>query len=467
LRTGILQFQTLTLCALDFMSRGGIYDHLGGGYARYATDEQWLVPHFEKMLYDNASLIDIMTLVWQHDRQPVLQTRIEETIGWVLREMRVEDAGFAASLDADSEGEEGRFYLWSEAEIEAILAGTDVARFKEAFGVTSEGNFLRDGRPSGLNVLHRVPNLRNWTQAEVPNLAVQRRLMFEAREKRVRPGRDDKVLVDWNGLMIAALANAGAAFNRSEWLHAARRAFRFVCEKLGDGGRLYHSYRAGRRQHPAFAEGYANMARAALKLWEATGECDCLEQAMAWAKTLDSQFYDAALGGYVFSKNPDLPQQARTRNAFDSQTPSANGLMIWVQGALFYATLEQHYGERANTLIQAFAGDVAGSYMQMATYLNAFEFCSSCLEIIVLGPPGEPRTQELIRAVLGCSLPNRLLITLAPGESLPPGHPAEQKVMQQERPTVYICGGGMCSPPVTDAAVLSQILRLPENRAPR
>jgi len=153
----------------------------------------------------------------------------------------------------------------------------------------------------------------------------------------------------------------------------------------------------------------------------------------------------------------------RTRNAFDTQTPSANSVMIGVHGRLFFATLDQHNGERANALIQAFAGDVGRSYLQMATYLNNYEFCTSCFEIVVLGPPSDPATQDLIRAVLGRSLPNRLLITVAPGETLPPNHPAEGKTMIDGRPTVYICGGGVCSAPVADANTLSQVLRLPEN----
>jgi uncharacterized protein YyaL (SSP411 family) len=463
LRTGLPQFQALTLCALDFMGRGGIFDQIGGGYARYAVDEQWLVPHFEKMLYDNAAMIDIMTLVWQHGRQPVMQTRVEDTIGWVLREMRIEGAGFASSLDADTEGEEGKFYLWTEAEIDAVLAGTDNVRFKLAYGVTREGNFLHEGKPTGKNILHRVANLPGWTESEEPNFAYQRRLLFEAREARPHPNRDDKMLLDWNGMMIASLANAGMVFSRYEWVDAARRAFKFVCEKLGDGDRFYHSYRAGRRQHPAFADGYANMARAALKLWEATGDRDYLDRARAFTRTLDDEFWDIVQGGYVFSKTQDVPEQVRVRNALDSQTPPANGIMIGVHGTLFYATLDQHHGERANTLIQAFAGDVGTSYMQMGTYLNAFEFCSSCVETVVMGPPSDPRTQDLIKAILGRCVPNRLLISVAPGDTLPPGHPAEGKIMQEGQPTAYICGAGMCTPPVTDPAVLSQILKLPDN----
>jgi uncharacterized protein YyaL (SSP411 family) len=415
------------------------------------------------MLYDNAQLIDFMTLVWQHGRQLVLRTKIEETIEWALREMLVEGAAFASSLDADSEGQEGRFYVWTDPEIDAALVGTTVERFKQAYDVTRDGNFPHEGRPSGLNILHRIANLPGWTEAEETTLAAQRKLLFEMREKRARPARDDKVLVDWNGLMIAAIANAGAALGRPEWVKAAQEAFQFICDRLGDGDRLFHSYRAGKTQHPAFADGYAAMSRAALALWEATTERQYLYRAMAWTRTMDQDFWDVVQGGYVYSRNPDVPEQVRTRTAFDTQVPAANGMMIGVHGRLFYATVDQAHAERANTLIQAFAGDVGSHYMQMATYLNNFEYCTSCLEIIIFGPPNDPRTQDLVKAVNGRSLPNRLLMIVAPGEDLPPGHPAAGKIMQEGQPTAYICGGMVCSPPVTSAAILSHVLQLPEN----
>ncbi|HEX3487396.1 MAG TPA: thioredoxin domain-containing protein [Micropepsaceae bacterium] len=463
LRTGMQQFLSLSLVWLDNMGRGGIYDHLGGGFSRYSVDDQWQIPHFEKMLYDNAQLIDVMTLVWQQGRQPVLRSKIEETIAWAMREMRVEGSAFASSLDADSEGEEGKFYIWTEAEIDTVLAGTNVDRFKQAYGVTRDGNLMHEGKPTGRNILHRIANLPGWTEAEEPNFAAQKKLLLESREKRVRPGRDDKVLVDWNGLMIAGLARAGSALDRNDWIDAARDAFQFICDKLGEGDKLFHSYRAGKKQHPAFADGYANMANAALALWEATQERRYLERAIAWTRTMDQEFWDVVQGGYVYSRNPDVPEQVRTRTAFDAQTPAANGTMIGVHGRLFYATVDQFHAERANTLIQAFAGDVATSYTQMATYLNNFEFCTSCLEIVVYGPPSDFRTQDLVKAVLGRSLPNRLLMIVAPGETLPAGHPAEGKTMQEGLPTVYVCGGMVCSPPITSPSVLSHALQLPEN----
>ncbi|HEX6101458.1 MAG TPA: thioredoxin domain-containing protein, partial [Alphaproteobacteria bacterium] len=222
---------------LQRMAQGGIYDHLGGGFARYSVDAEWLVPHFEKMLYDNAALLELMVTVWQDTRDPLLEARIRETVGWVLREMVADGGGFAASLDADSEGEEGKFYVWTEAEIDAALPTELAEPFKRAYDVSAEGNW------EGKTILHRnrAPELGD-VESEA-KLAEARRILFEIRAKRVRPGWDDKVLADWNGLMIAALADAGAVFDEPDWIAAARRAFDFVRGKMSEGGRLRHSWR--------------------------------------------------------------------------------------------------------------------------------------------------------------------------------------------------------------------------------
>ncbi|MCH8858589.1 MAG: thioredoxin domain-containing protein, partial [Proteobacteria bacterium] len=266
LRSGLSQYLQIVSTSLNAMCRGGFYDHVGGGFARYATDERWLFPHFEKMLYDNAELVGLLTLVWQNNRNPLYQTCVEDTIGWLLREMRVEGGGFASSLDADSEGEEGKYYTWTAAELDAALVGTMIPRFKQVYSVTSEGNF------NGRNILHRFVSIPGLTAADEMLFTKQRSLLLEVRAKRMPPGRDDKVLADWNGMMIASLAKAGSAMNRSDWLAAAEKAFTFVCDRLGEGDKLFHTYRAGKRQHAGFSDDYANMARAALCLWEATGD---------------------------------------------------------------------------------------------------------------------------------------------------------------------------------------------------
>src|SRR5882724_1397583 len=238
--------------ALDAMCQGGIYDHLGGGFSRYSTDARWLVPHFEKMLYDNAELVDLMTLVWQETKNPLYLQRVEETLDWVSREMVTTEAGFASSLDADSEHEEGKFYVWSEQEIDRVL-GDRAALFKLHYDVSPEGNW------EGKTILNRSNTPEFADEETERELAACRALLLQARDNRIRPGWDDKVLADWNGLMIAAMANAGFVFERPAWINIARDAFGFVHSKMtAADGRLLHSWRAGRARHPANVDDYAN-----------------------------------------------------------------------------------------------------------------------------------------------------------------------------------------------------------------
>jgi uncharacterized protein YyaL (SSP411 family) len=344
LRTGLPQYSQLVYTTLDHILFGGVYDHVGGGFFRYATDERWLVPHFEKMLYDNALLIDVLTQVWQFNRNALSRQRVVETAGWMLREMRVGGA-FAAGLDADSEGEEGKYYLWTEAEIDAALVGTFSARFKQVYGVTRDGNYM------GRSVLRRLGNPAPAGEADEALIARQLSMLLTARDKRVRPQRDDKVLADWNGLAIAALANAGMVFERADWIDAAISAFDYVVDNLGEGERLSHSFAGGVRGVSGFSDDYANMARAALQLLETTGDRRFLEPAIQWVRTLNDYFWDEARGGYAFTAGDAQKLIARPRTLNDTPAPSANGVMLTVLTRLAILTGDAAYGTRANALV--------------------------------------------------------------------------------------------------------------------
>ena len=453
-RTSVPQFLQVALVTLEHMALGGIYDHIGGGFARYATDERWMVPHFEKMLYDNAQLIDLYTLVWQHNRSALYRDRVEDTVGWILREMMVEQ-GFAASLDADQDGEEGKYYLWSEAEIDAALMGTFVQRFKEAYGVRREGNF------QGRNILQRLGNPYPLPEADEAMLKKQRQLLLAARLKRTPPVRDDKVLADWNGMAIAALANAGMVFRQASWTAAAIQAFAFVEKTLCDGDRIHHSWRNGTRQHPGFADDYAQMARAALALWETTTDRRYLERAQAWANVLNEHFWDGQNGGYFYISDDSAPLIARSRAVFDQSTPAANGVMVNVLSRLHFITADNAYRERANALIQAFSGEVSRAFLSMGSYLNGLDVAVTALQIVIVGQIDNPKTHELVNAVLGRALPNRTLMVVDPRQSLPAGHPAAGKLMQNGQPTAYVCQRATCSAPISNPVTLSQVLQLP------
>ena len=243
---------------------GGIYDHLGGGFSRYSVDERWLVPHFEKMLYDNALLLELLALAHQRSANELFRIRARETVDWLAREMTTGEGAFCASLDADLEGEEGKFYVWSLAEVESVLGKDEAALFAAHYDVTSEGNF------EGYNILNRLKHLPRSIEVE-KRLAPMRAELLAARAKRVRPGLDDKVLADWNGLMIAGLVHAGTTLDEPRFIGLAARAFAFIAARMTRGDRLGHSWREGRLLFPGLASDHAAMIAAALALHEATG----------------------------------------------------------------------------------------------------------------------------------------------------------------------------------------------------
>ncbi|WP_119460545.1 thioredoxin domain-containing protein [Rhodospirillaceae bacterium SYSU D60014] len=457
-RTGDSRYRDAVTLTLTRMSQGGIYDHLGGGFARYSVDAAWLVPHFEKMLYDNAELIDLLTLVWQETRDPLYEARIRETVGWLLREMRAAPGsdgrrGFASSLDADSEGEEGKFYVWTEPEIDRLL-GPDAAIFKAAYDVRAGGNW------EGKTILNRTARpVLGDAEAEA-RLAACRATLLAARADRVRPGWDDKVLADWNGLMIAALADAATAFGEPQWLEAAAEAFAFVRDDMSVAGRLRHSWRAGQSKHPASLDDYASLGRAALALHAATGDSAYLDQSRAWVEVLDAHYWDGSGGGYFFTADDTGDVLLRTKSAADAAVPSGNGIMIGVLARLHYLTGEAAYRERADATVAAFAGEIGRNFFPLATLLNSNELLQTALQVVLIGPRDAEETRTLLDVVHGRSLPNHVLTVLAADEPLPAAHPAADKPQIDGRVTAYVCRGTTCSLPITDPAGLSQALAL-------
>ena len=434
---------------LDHISQGGIYDHVGGGYSRYSVDARWLVPHFEKMLYDNAQLIDLLALVWQDANNGLYAIRIAETIDWVSREMLTAEGAFASSLDADSEHEEGKFYVWSDAEIDRLL-GERAKRFKEFYEVTPGGNW------EGHTILNRLTHLDLADPATEAELAACRAVLFHAREERVHPGLDDKVLADWNGLLITALANAAIVFERPDWLDLGADAFAFVAGAMSDGaGRLFHSWRAGKKRHPAVLDDYANMSRAALGLHEATGEADYLAHAERWVAIADRHYWDTANGGYFFTADDTEALITRTKTAQDQPNPSGNGVMVGVLARLFHLTGNSDYRARAERIVAVFAGDAPRVVFGYAALLNGNELLQRALQIVIRGRRGEAGTDALLRAITGVSLPNKVLAVLAPDADLPAGHPAAGKGQLDGRATAYVCEGPVCSLPLTDPAALA------------
>lgn len=450
--TGNQELGAAVTTALSQMCEGGIYDHLGGGFARYSVDADWLVPHFEKMLYDNALLIDRLTEVWQETKTPLYATRIEETVEWISREMTTDGGAFAASIDADSEGVEGKFYVWTASEIDAEL-GTEAPWFKEQYDVRQDGNW------EGNNILNRLP-LIGQILSDDENIKLKnlRQKLFDKRASRIAPGLDDKVLLDWNGLAITAIANASLVFKRDDWRALSQTAYRFVTESMKRNGRMHHAYRAGRLQHRAMSDGLANMAAAALSLFEATMDWRYVDDAQGFITELDAHYWDDENGGYFYTADDAEALLVRTRTAADDATPAANGTLPGLLVRLYALTGDEHYRDRADQLILAFGGAVTKNAFPHGSWLASLDTAVNLTQIVIIGEKADAGRDALKETVLDLSLPTGLLLALEPGADLPDGHPATGKTMIDGKATAYVCTGPVCSAPVTDPGDLRAAL---------
>jgi uncharacterized protein YyaL (SSP411 family) len=437
---------------LERMSQGGIYDHLGGGFSRYSVDAVWLVPHFEKMLYDNAQLLDLLALAHAHEPSPLFAERAAETVEWLVRDMSAEARGphaaFAASEDADSEGEEGRFYVWTEAEIDALL-GPDAPAFKRAYDVSEAGNW------EGHTILRRVTD--RGTPADEAALARSRRILFDVRCRRIRPGRDDKVLADWNGLAIAALCRAAAAFGQEAWRSHADAAFDFVVAHMTDAaGRLQHAWRGGRTTAAGLLEDHAALALASLALYEASGDAARLRHAERLAEQAETWFADAGASYFTTASDAaDVPLGAagRPRTVTDGATPSGNGMMAEALARLHHLTGEASYADRARAVLGAFSG-LADRLAGAPRLLAAADLLEEGGVIVVTGSDGDATAQALHNVALSAPDPAICVLRIGSVANLPVAHPAYGKDAAGGPPAAYLCRAGLCEMPITEPAAL-------------
>ncbi|MBT4770009.1 MAG: thioredoxin domain-containing protein [Rhodospirillaceae bacterium] len=465
IRTGREDYRDCVTITLRQMCAGGIYDHLGGGFARYATDEAWLVPHFEKMLYDNAQLLELMGLVWRQTGDPVLETRMRETVNWLIREMALPGGGFAASLDADSlnqkdDLEEGAYYVWDEDEIDTLL-GTQAAAFKTAYGVHPGGNW------EGHTILNRLHDPENTDDTKSPEMVSAHATLLAAREKRVPPARDDKLLADWNGLIISGLITAGEALDKKDWIKTAEKVFAHITAKLTTAnGRLAHVWTStrneataegraeGRARHPATLDDYANLMRAAAQLFEATGNAAYLIQINSWIAILEHHYRDQEGGGYYFAANDTTDLIIRTKTAHDHATPSGNGVLAQVFAKLYGLTGKDEHHRRASEIIAAFWGNAKEGFPSMATLLNGAEDLFLPLRIVITGPADKAATKALQEIVRAHSLPGAVILTVADTGDLPDNHPAYNSGSEEGVSRAYVCRGTQCSLPLTTPETL-------------
>jgi uncharacterized protein YyaL (SSP411 family) len=450
-RTGDARFFETVEHSLDRMCDGGIYDHLGGGFSRYSVDERWLVPHFEKMLYDNAQLLELLALAYQRSGKELFRQRARETVEWLSREMTTPEGAFAASLDADSEGEEGKFYVWSLAEIEQTL-GRDAADFAVQYDVTAGGNF------DGQNILNRLKHLpRSMGESSQTGAESQRSIddaarfsmlrgkLLEFREKRVRPGLDDKVLADWNGLMISGLVNAGIILDVPGWIAMAVRAFDFIAGSMTQGDRLGHSWRAGKLLFPGLASDFAAMIRAALALHEATGDRAYLERALAWQRAFDAHYADPDTGGYYLSADDASDLLLRPHSTVDDATPNPNAVAAQNLVRLAVLAGDDAWREQADRLIEGILSTAERNLFGHVALLNALDLRLRGAEIVLTGPQAD----RFAQAALKLPFLDRIVLRAASAAELPAAHPAQEKIKAAQGSAAFVCVGERCSLPVS------------------
>jgi uncharacterized protein len=440
---------------LDAMMAGGIYDHLGGGFARYSVDAAWQIPHFEKMLYDNALLARAYLHGWQALGHERYRRTCEETLDWMLREMRGPEGGFYSALDADSEGEEGRFYVWAPDEIREALQASTTMRIKFSsyllenlmryYGVTERGNF------EGRNVLH----LAGGVEADEPEgLAEMRRALYEARAERVRPGLDDKRLAAWNALAIAALAEAGAVLGRQDYLDAARTCTEFVWGTMRNAdGRLLRSFKDGRAQLNAYLEDHAFLLEALLTLYETTFEPQWFEHSQALAETMLARFHDPERGGFFSTSDDHEALIARRKEIGDHPIPSGNSSAAL--GLLRLAALsgERSYEQAAEGVFRLFAEPAVRHPEAFAHLLRAIDFhLSPTKEVALVGDD----LSELAGVVRSEHRPHLVLAGGPEDSGTPPL--LQGRTAVGGKPTAYVCESFTCQQPVTDARALSDLL---------
>ncbi|HEX3408876.1 MAG TPA: thioredoxin domain-containing protein, partial [Candidatus Binataceae bacterium] len=450
-----INFADMVRDTLSKMAKGGIYDQIGGGFHRYSVDERWLVPHFEKMLYDNALLARLYLDAGRALNEPEFLRVAREILEYVLREMTSPDGGFYSSQDADSEGEEGKFFLWTPAEASAALQDEELAKIAARYlDISEEGNFEQR------NILNRT--IENADAAKLFGkpldeferaLATIKTRMFEAREKRIKPGRDEKILAAWNAMMIGAFAEGYRALGDQRYLAAAERAIEFAMTKMWDGRALRRSYKDGIRRFNAYLEDYALMAGSAIDTYEASLDPRYLEHARTLAEVMLERFIDSESGGFYFTSNDHEKLITRAKPAFDGSTPSGNSAAVMTLLRLHAYTGDQRYASEAARTLELFADLIEKQPFGFAHMLEAADFYfRGPTEIVLVGDRAKPEFREWIERTGLIYLPNRALFALDPNGSPAGVHLPEQaqgKPQVDGRLTAYVCRERTCSPPMT------------------
>ncbi|MBK9120084.1 MAG: thioredoxin domain-containing protein [Phycisphaerales bacterium] len=463
-RARYLHMLTLTL---DHMAAGGIYDQLGGGIHRYSTDVEWHVPHFEKMLYDQALVTRIYLDAFQYTARPLYARIAREICDYVLDDLTAPEGGFYSTRDADSEGEEGRYYVWTRAEVLAALGEEDGVLFCAHYDVRDSGNWRDPHHPQvPKNVLRALRDvdccskMLSVDKAELcERLGRARRQLLTLRAGRVAPARDEKILCEWNGQMIATLARAGTVLDEPRYVAAATRAADFILQHQWCAGRLHRSYHDGRTLPVAFLSDYACFIDGLLELYEATFEPRWLDMAATLHTATQQHYGDAREGGFFFTADDHEALIARSKDLRDAAVPSGNSVHL-LNLLRLGALLGDHAAQKcAAQMLVTFARAVRQSPWSSERFLCGVEFATAGpVEIAVVGPRADERTQALLRTVYACYLPNRVLAWHDPAQPNTRLPMLANRPPLDGQPTAYVCRRGTCAPPVTTPAALAALL---------
>ena len=454
------------------MGKGGIYDHLGFGFHRYSTDRHWLLPHFEKMLYDQALLTVAYLETYQATGETIYADIAKEIMTYVLRDMTSQEGGFYSAEDADSEGEEGKFYLWSHEEISQLLGRQDAAIFNAAYNIWESGNFNDEATrtPTGLNIPHRTKD--GSTLAEelgmpgpklAEKLAILRRQLFKVRKKRIHPTKDDKILTDWNGLMIAAMALAGRLLNDLHYTESAKKAAEFIISHLKRDGRLLKRYREGEAALPAHLDDYVFLVWGLLELYESTFEPTYLREALLLNELTTDLFWDKDGGAHYFSATDAEDLLVRHRELYDGAIPSGNSVSTMNNLRLARLTGNSCFAEIAEKIARAFSRQIQEAPQAYTHMLCALDFMyGPAAEVVITGSLDDQATKLLLKQLYAVFLPNKVVLLHPTGEAgkaiaeLAPH--IKNKLPVEDKATAYVCVDFSCQAPVTDGADMLKLM---------
>jgi len=453
-RTNSPEALNMVETTLRKMAGGGMYDHLGGGFARYSVDARWLVPHFEKMLYDNALLTRIYLYAYQQTKSPLYRRIAEETLEYIIRDMTDRSGGFYSSEDADSEGEEGKFYVWTRPQVLNVLGDADGELFCEAFDVSDQGNFEH-----GASILNLPQPLEEFALEKGKSVEELGRIinsckrkLFNAREQRVRPGRDDKTLAAWNGLMLTAFAEAANILGRDDYREVAIRNAEFITTQLMRNGRLLRTYRSGQAKLNAYLEDYAYVIEGLLAVYEATFERKFFTQARELADAMIAGFWDEADGGFYFTSSDHEELITRTKDYFDNATPSGNSVAAMALLKLGLLMQDQEYSRRAVTILRALRPAMTRYPSAFGYMLSAMDFyLSEPKEIAIVGKLDSHEVRSFGEEIHSRYLPNKVIAACEPGDETAA---LEIKLLAgrsaiDSKATAYVCRNYTCLLPAT------------------